>query len=147
MAKIINFESFKSSSNKFTNENNILIIEDELVRKDQYLYLSLINAIDKAGYEVSPAGILSYQRDHGLKETSKITYGDFLIIIQELGNDNVQEIYNYINRKREIENILQLKATIEKENKNKKDYRDNFIVDFLIILFIVFFINIIISKI
>ena len=25
MAKIINFESFKSSSNKFTNENNILL--------------------------------------------------------------------------------------------------------------------------
>ncbi len=120
MSKIINFDKFVKS---YTNNTcDIITIEDDMVRNDEYLYLSLINAIDKAGYEVSPAGILNYQKDHNLLQTSKISYGDFLVIIQELGNDNVQEIYNYINRKREINTLLSIQSNIDVKNDTPYGY-------------------------
>lgn len=129
MSNIIKFENII--------KDNITITFIDVIANDDYLKITSINALDKAGYEISPCGVKQFQKDNYLNKTGEFGIKELAIAIQVFDNDKVQNIYDYINKlKIDFEEIKKAE-----ELRKKKELRSNTIAGifvFILCLFILF---------
>lgn len=96
------------------------IIFDSFINTDPYLQLTSLNALQKAGYEVSVEGVKYFQEMNGLIINGIIDVGCLTLLIQVFDESQMQDIISHIDRE-----MLKYQAAIRKEKRKLKEENNN----------------------